>query len=132
MNIRVPVRMLFILWVVAVAVLSVISYPGSKDLLMSVKLTSSGFVVHGVAYFVGILLCYFSFNKKKDPSETPVCDREPFGLFHGASGDRITEQGDLSQGMVAFGKDGFLRNWNNNTNVELAPALLTERNCEFN
>ena len=58
------VRLLFVLWTMAVASLSVISYPGSKDLLMSVKLTSSGFVVHGVAYFVGVLLCYFSFTKK--------------------------------------------------------------------
>lgn len=64
MNIRVLVRLLFVVWALAVAVLSVISYPGSKDLLMSVKVTSSGFVVHGIAYFVGVLLCCFSFNKK--------------------------------------------------------------------
>ena len=57
---------MFILWVVAVAALSVISYPVSKDLLMAVKLTSSGFVVHGVAYFMGILLCYLAFEKKED------------------------------------------------------------------
>jgi len=85
-------RAMFIFWAIAVVALSVISYPGSKDLLMSVKLTRSGFVVHGVGYFVGILLCYFSFNRKKDPNKTSVCDREPFGLFHGASGDRMTEQ----------------------------------------
>jgi|LGVF01.1.fsa_nt_gb glycopeptide antibiotics resistance protein len=57
-------RILFAIWAMAVAALSVMSHPGSKDLLMAVKVTSSGFVVHGVAYFVGILLCYFSFNKK--------------------------------------------------------------------
>ena len=57
-------RIFFVLWIVAVAALSVISHPGSNDLLISVKLTSSGFVVHGIVYFVGILLCYFSFNKK--------------------------------------------------------------------
>jgi VanZ family protein len=55
---------MFIFWALAVAVLSVISYPGSKDLLMSVKLTSSGFVIHCIAYFVGIFLCYFAFDKK--------------------------------------------------------------------
>ncbi|HUT44033.1 MAG TPA: VanZ family protein [Desulfobacterales bacterium] len=60
------IRLMFVVWAMAVAALSVISYPGSKDLLMSFKLTSSGFVVHGIAYFVGILLCYFSFNKKED------------------------------------------------------------------
>jgi len=64
MNNRFLVRSLFAIWAMAVAALSVISHPGSKDLLMSVKLTSSGFVVHGIVYFVGILLCYFSFNKK--------------------------------------------------------------------
>ena len=100
MSVKILLRAMFVIWAMAVAALSVISYPGSKDLLMSVKVTDSGFVVHGIAYFVGILLCYFSFNKKKDPSETSVCDREPFGLFHGASGDRMTEQGDLSQGMI--------------------------------
>ena len=57
-------RVLFVLWVVAVAVLSVISYPVSNDLLVSVKVTSSGFVMHGIAYFVGIFLCYFAFDKK--------------------------------------------------------------------
>ena len=55
---------MFVLWALAVAVLSVLSYSGSNDLLMSVKVTSSGFVVHGVAYFVGIFLCYFAFDKK--------------------------------------------------------------------
>ena len=64
MSIRVLVRIMFVVWAMAVAALSVISHPGSKDLLMSVKLTSSGFVVHGIAYFVGVLLCCFSFNKK--------------------------------------------------------------------
>lgn len=52
------------LWTMAVASLSVISYPGSKDLFMSVKLTSSGFVMHCIAYFAGMLLCYWAFDKK--------------------------------------------------------------------
>ena len=64
MNIRVLVRSLFAIWAIAVAVLSVISYPGSKDLLMAVKLTSSGFVIHCVAYFVGMLLCFLAFDAK--------------------------------------------------------------------
>ncbi len=67
MNIRVLVRAMFVVWALAVAALSVISYPlypGGKDLLVSVKVTSSGFVVHCIAYFMGIFLCYFSFNKK--------------------------------------------------------------------
>ena len=66
MSIRVLVRIMFVVWAMAVAALSVISHPGSKDLLMSVKLTSSGFVIHCIAYFMGIFLCYFAFEKRKD------------------------------------------------------------------
>jgi hypothetical protein len=66
MSVKILLRAMFVFWAMSVAALSVISYPGSKDLLMSVKLTSSGFVVHCIAYFVGVLLCYFSFTKKKD------------------------------------------------------------------
>jgi len=64
MSAKILFRAIFIFWAMAVAGLSVISYPGSKDLLMAFKLTRSGFVVHGIAYFLGISLCYFSFNKK--------------------------------------------------------------------
>jgi hypothetical protein len=66
MSIKVLVKSLFAIWALAIATLSIISHPGSKDLLMSVKVTSSGFVMHSIAYFVGVLLCYFSFNKKED------------------------------------------------------------------
>ena len=66
MSVKILLRIMFAIWAMAVAGLSVISYPGSKDLLMSVKLTSSGFVVHGIAYFVGMLLCYWAFEKKED------------------------------------------------------------------
>ena len=48
----------------AVTVLSVLSYSGSNDLLMSVKFTSSGFVMHGIAYFLGMLLCFLAFGAK--------------------------------------------------------------------
>lgn len=48
----------------AVGALSVFSYSVSNDLLMSVKVTSSGFVVHGVAYFVGMLLCFLAFDAR--------------------------------------------------------------------
>ena len=63
-RVKMVLRILFILWVVAVTVLSVLSYSGSIGLLMSIKLTSSGFVVHGVAYFVGMWLCYLAFDRK--------------------------------------------------------------------
>ncbi|MEA3432005.1 MAG: VanZ family protein [candidate division WOR-3 bacterium] len=90
MGVKILLRAMFIFWALAVAALSIISHPGSKDLLMAVKVTSSGFVVHGIAYFVGMWLCFLAFEKK-------------------ISGDRMTEQGDLSQGMIAFGKDDSLR-----------------------
>ena len=60
------IRLMFVVWALAVAVLSIISHPGSKDLLMSVKLTSSGFVMHCIAYFVGMLLCCWAFDRKED------------------------------------------------------------------
>ena len=52
-SVKIVLRIMFVFWVLAVTVLSVISYPGSNDLLMSIKLTGSGFVIHCVAYFVG-------------------------------------------------------------------------------
>ena len=64
MGVKILVRALFFLWILAIAVLSVISYPGNNDLLMSIKLTSSGFVMHGIAYFIGMLLCCRAFDKK--------------------------------------------------------------------
>ena len=56
-------KLMFIFWALTVAALSVISYPGGKDLLMSVKVTDSGFVVHGIAYFVGMLLFFLAYEK---------------------------------------------------------------------
>ena len=63
-KVKIVLRALFVLWVVAVTVLSVLSYSVSNDLLMSVKFTSSGFVVHGIAYFVGMLLCFLAFDAR--------------------------------------------------------------------
>ena len=65
MNNRFLIRSLFAIWAMAVAALSVISHPGSKDLLVAVKLTSSGFVMHGLACFVGMLLCFVAFDAKR-------------------------------------------------------------------
>ncbi|MBW1894397.1 MAG: VanZ family protein [Deltaproteobacteria bacterium] len=65
MSIKLLARSLFAIWLMAVAALSVISHPGSKDLLVSVKLTSSGFVMHGLACFVGMLLCFLAFDAKR-------------------------------------------------------------------
>jgi len=50
MSIKILLRAIFVVWAMSVAALSVISYLDSKDILMSVKLTSSGFVVLAAAY----------------------------------------------------------------------------------
>jgi hypothetical protein len=57
-------RIMFVFWVAGVSVLSVLSCSVGNDLLVSIKVTSSGFVVHGFAYFVGMLLCLIGFNMK--------------------------------------------------------------------
>ena len=66
-SVKIVLRIMFALWVVAVTALSVLSYSVSNDLLVSVKVTSSGFVMHGVAYFVGTLLCFLAFDAKNVP-----------------------------------------------------------------
>ena len=63
-SVKIVLRIMFALWVVAVTALSVLSYSVSNDLLVSVKVTSSCFVVHGIAYFVGTLLCFLAFDAK--------------------------------------------------------------------
>jgi len=64
MSIKVLIKIIFVIWAMTVTVLSIISYPGGNDLLMSVKLTKSGFVMHIMAYFMGMLLCYYAYGKK--------------------------------------------------------------------
>ena len=64
MSAKILLRSMFIVWVIAVTAFSVISHPISSGLLMSVKLTSSGFVIHCVAYFAGMLLCCSVSDKK--------------------------------------------------------------------
>ena len=50
--------------VIAVTVVSVTSYPGAEGMLKSVKVTGSGFVIHCIAYFTGMVLCYWAFDRK--------------------------------------------------------------------
>ena len=54
---------MFTVWVFAITALSVFSW-SNNNILTSIKLTSSGFVMHCIAYFVGVTLCCFSFDKK--------------------------------------------------------------------
>jgi len=57
MSIRVLVRSLFAIWVMAVAALFVISYPGSKDILMSVSFTKLHIQSAAVPGYLDLLLC---------------------------------------------------------------------------
>jgi len=61
--------MLFVVWVVIIAVLSIIPHANGNGGL-SFKLTESGMVVHFVAYFLGSALLYWAFIK--GPQITPV------------------------------------------------------------
>ena len=65
MHMRILIRSLFALWAMAVTVMSVISYPDRKDFVLFYAFTSSGFVLHCCAYFLGMLLCFMAFDRRK-------------------------------------------------------------------
>ena len=70
MSANVLTRIVFIVWIVTVAALSVM--PHTKgDGLISAKLTKSGFVMHVMAYFMGMLLCYWAYTKKDEGHRAP-------------------------------------------------------------
>lgn len=62
MSTKIIARIFFITWAVAIATLSIISYSNINDALESVRLTSSGLIMHIIAYFIGALLCSYSFR----------------------------------------------------------------------
>lgn len=64
MSIKVFAKIIFFIWAMSIAILSIMSYPNNNDVLLSAKLTSSGFGMHFIAYFLGSLLCYYSFRLK--------------------------------------------------------------------
>jgi len=74
MGVKVLTRITFIIWIAAVAVLSVMPHT-NEGVLMSVKLTKSGFVMHIIAYFVGMLLCYWAYTKKDEGHRAPQLNR---------------------------------------------------------
>ena len=61
MNVKTIKIMIFIVWIVAIAALSVIPY--SKNGIASLKLTESGMVLHFVGYFVASSLFYWTYRK---------------------------------------------------------------------
>jgi len=63
-------RVIFVVWVVAIAILSII--PQANDNRgLSFKLTESGMGLHFVAYFVGTALFFWAFIK--GPQITQIC-----------------------------------------------------------
>lgn len=62
MRVKVFTKIIFFIWTVVIATLSIISYSNINDVLESVRLTSSGLIMHIIAYFIGAFLCYYSFR----------------------------------------------------------------------
>ena len=61
MHLKTIKTILFVIWVVAIAVLSIIPH---ADGGVSFKLTESGIIKHFVAYFVGTALFFLAFRKR--------------------------------------------------------------------
>lgn len=61
MKIEHGVKAVFILWAISIVVLHLTP---NSNLLASVRLTSSGFVLHCTGFFVGMLLWWLAVNKK--------------------------------------------------------------------
>mgnify|MGYP001437671752 CR=1 FL=1 len=62
MNLKTVKNIIFVVWVVAIAILSII--PNSNEVGgLSFKLTESGMVLHFAAYFVGTALAFWVFRK---------------------------------------------------------------------
>ena len=55
------VRVVFILWIILVSVLSLVYFNGSND-NSKWLVSSSRAEVHAAAYFIGALLCFYSFR----------------------------------------------------------------------
>ncbi len=62
MNVKVIKSTVFIIWLMAIAVSSVIPY-AKNDGMLSLKLTESGMVLHFVGYFVVAALFYWAYRK---------------------------------------------------------------------
>jgi len=67
---------IFIVWIVAITALSVMPY-SKKGMVVSLKLTESGMVLHFIAYFAGSALLYWVF--RKGPQIAPVRSSGPTG-----------------------------------------------------
>lgn len=56
------IRAVFLTWIIVVAVLSLISFPEGNVTSDKWLINSSRAEVHAAAYFIGALLCFYSFR----------------------------------------------------------------------
>jgi len=61
MNIKFIKSTIFIIWLMAITVSSVI--PHANDEMLSLRLTRSGMILHFMAYFVAAVLFYWAYRK---------------------------------------------------------------------
>jgi glycopeptide antibiotics resistance protein len=61
MRVKLLVKAAFILWGISIVAAHLVA---SNHVMASVKLTSSGFVLHCAGFFVGMVLCWIAFDKK--------------------------------------------------------------------
>lgn len=54
------IRIIFLIWVIAIAVFSSVPYPGSNGVASKSLFSSSMAEVHFIAYFIGAVLCYYA------------------------------------------------------------------------
>jgi len=74
MNMRAVKTIIFVFWIVVIAVLSIIPHANEVEGL-SFKLTESGMILHFGAYFVGTALVYWAFIKGPQISQTRLSER---------------------------------------------------------
>jgi glycopeptide antibiotics resistance protein len=61
MKIEHVVKAVFIVWGISIVVVHLVA---SNNILASVTVTRSGFVLHCAGFFVGMVLCWLAFDKK--------------------------------------------------------------------
>jgi len=58
-------RIIFIFWMMAITVLSIVPHQDDSIIEKS-NITESGMEKHFIAYFIAAFLCYYAFDKKED------------------------------------------------------------------
>jgi glycopeptide antibiotics resistance protein len=64
MNVKILTRIIFIVWALAIAIFSIIPYPYYNKVEYG-NVIGAGLVIHFVAYFILMWICYFALAKDK-------------------------------------------------------------------